>query len=365
MERAAYRIVDANFNRAREAVRVIEDYCRFALNSTSLSQRAKQFRHELCAAIDKLDAGRLLSSRDTLGDVGVFSVQRSADSVQQTGFLHAPRSTLYANFKRLTEALRTLAEVARAENRSIAEAIEKLRYDAYTLEKDVYLFSEPAEKFSRVGLYVIVTSNLPADVISLTHKCAAGGADCIQLRAKDIPDDRLFAVAIEFVQICKATDVLSVINDRVDVAVAAGADGVHLGQNDLPVEQARKLQLAPLIIGKSTHSQRQLRAACHERPTYVSLGPVFSTATKPTAEPVGLDYVTDATKVLADTGIAGVAIGGITQDNVEKVLKAGATTIAVCSAVTEAKDPTGACHALKEKITTLKLERPIARRKNE
>jgi len=359
MERAEYRIVDANFNRAREAVRVIEDYCRFALNSAPLSERAKQLRHELSAAIDKLDSGRLLSSRDTLGDVGVGkTVEKQLDRTNL-------RDCLTAGCKRLTEALRTLAEVTRTENRSIAEAIEKLRYDAYTLEKDIYLFSEPAEKFSRVGLYVIVSSNLPADVISLTHKCVAGGADCIQLRAKDIADDSLFAVAVEFVQICKAANVLSVINDRVDVAVAAGADGVHLGQNDLPVEQARKLQLAPLIIGKSTHSPEQLRAACHERPTYVSLGPVFSTVTKPSAKPVGLGYVRDATKELADTGIAGVAIGGITLDNVERVLKAGARAIAVCSAVTEAKDPTAACRALNEKITTLKLERPNARRKNE
>jgi len=354
MERAAYRIIDANFNRAREAVRAIEDFCRFALNSAELYERAKRLRHELSAAIDKLDAGRLLSSRDTLGDVGVFSVQRSADSVQWTGFLHAPRSMLYANFKRLTEALRTLAEVTRAENLPISEAIEKLRYDAYTLEKDIFLFSEPAAKFKPVELYVVISSSLPADIIFLTHRCVAGGVDCIQLRAKDIADDTLFAVAVEFVKVCKDADILSIINDRVDVAVAAGADGVHLGQNDLPVEQARKLQLAPLIIGKSTHNLSQLRAACRANPTYVSLGPVFSTGTKPGAELVGLDYVIEAAKELADTGIASVAIGGITLDNVEKVLQAGAMCVAVCSAVTEAKDPTAACRALKEKIAAFK-----------
>jgi len=375
MERAAYRIVDANFNRAREAVRVIEDFCRFALNSAQLSGRAKQLRHELSAAIDRLDAGRLLSSRDTLGDVGVVSVQRTADSGQRTGFLHAPRSTLYANFKRLTEALRTLAEVMRAlpaaagENLSAAEAIEKLRYDAYTLEKDIYLFGEPAEKFKPVELYVIISSSLPADIIALTHRCLAGGADCIQLRAKDIADDTLLAVAVEFVEICRAVHIISIINDRVDVAVAAGADGVHLGQNDLPVEQARKLQAVPLIIGKSTHSLEQLRSACLAYPTYVSLGPVFSTGTKPTAEPVGLDYVRDAINVLADTGIAGVAIGGITPESVVKVLEAGAKKIAVCSAVTEVADPVAACRALKQKIAAFKRKKepnhPFARTQND
>ena len=345
MERAVYRIIDANFNRGREAIRVIEDFCRFALNSTALTGRAKQLRHELSAAIDKLDSGRLIASRDTLGDVGVG---KTVDKQLQRMDL---RSSFTAGCKRLTEALRTLTEVTQAINPGVASTIEKLRYDAYTLEKDIILFSEPSEKFKRVRLYVIISSSLPADVISLTHKSAAGGADCIQLRAKDVDDDKLFALATEFVQICKAANVLSVINDRADIAIAAGADGVHLGQNDLPVEQARKLALTPLIIGKSTHSLKELEATCKETPTYVSLGPVFPTPTKPNVEAVGLDYVKQGIEKLGRLGIGHVAIGGITPDNVEKVLSTGATCISVCSAVTEAKNPTAACRALKEKIT--------------
>jgi thiamine-phosphate pyrophosphorylase len=108
--------------------------------------------------------------------------------------------------------------------------------------------------------------------------------------------------------------------------------------------------LEPLIIGKSTHSPKQLQAACVDLPTYVSLGPVFPTGTKPTAEAVGLDYVKQGVESLAETGIGHVAIGGITSDNVEEVLRAGARTIAVCSAVTQVADPSAACRALKEKI---------------
>ena len=348
MERAVYRIIDANFNRAREAVRVMEEFCRFALNSASLTGRAKRLRHELSAAIGRLDAGRLISSRDALGDIGVGA---AADKQFERANL---KDCFTAGCKRLTEALRTLSEMTLTLNRSVAETIEKLRFDAYTLEKDIVLFSEPAEKFKRVRLYIVISSNLPTDVISLAQRCAAGHADCIQLRAKDIEDDRLFAIAVEFVQICKAADVLSIINDRVDVAIAAGADGVHLGQHDLPVEQVRKLQLAPLIIGKSTHSAKELGTSCQECPTYVSLGPVFASPTKPGIKQVGLDYVRQATEKLADTGIGNVAIGGITVDNVEEALRAGAGSIAVCSAVTEAKDPTLACRVLKEKIAAFK-----------
>ncbi|MFQ6036313.1 MAG: thiamine phosphate synthase [Sedimentisphaerales bacterium] len=355
MERATYRIIDANFNRAREAARVIEEFCRFALNSAQFSERAKQLRHKLSASLDNLDAGRLLSSRDTLGDVGVgktVPVDAGIWQLERTDL----KSTFTAACKRLTEALRTLTETTQTQNRSVAQMLEKLRFDAYALEKDIVLFAEPAEKFKRVKLYVIISSHLPADIIRLTQHCVAGGADCIQLRAKNINDDGFFAVAVEFVKVCKDAGILSIINDRLDIAVAAGADGVHLGQNDLPIEQARKLQLAPLIIGQSTHSRKQLETACEALPVYVSLGPVFSTGTKPEAVPVGLEYVRDATRELVDTGIGSVAIGGITLENVEKVLKAGAKAIAVCSAVTEVDEPAAACQALKEKITAFKKD---------
>ena len=353
-ERAVYRIIDANFNRAREASRVVEEFCRFALNSPPLTNRTKQLRHELCGAIGTLDAGQLIASRDTLGDVGVAQV---VDNQLGRGDL---RDSLTAACKRLTEALRAIAEMIRIEDQSLAETIEKLRYDAYTLEKDIVLFADAVEKYKRVGLYIVITSDLPVEVISLTQKCVTGGADCIQLRAKAIEDDNLFALAETFAAICRDGGVLSVINDRVDIAVAAGADGLHVGQNDLPIDQARKLQTTPLVIGKSTHSLEQLRAASEERPTYAALGPVFATGTKPDVPAVGLDYVRQAAEVLADQGIGNVAIGGITVDNVEQVLNAGAASIAVCAAVTKAEDPTGACRALKAKIDAFKGNQPAS-----
>ena len=345
MANPVYRIIDANFNRAREALRVIEDFCRFSLTSAPLTTCTKQLRHALSASIARLDPAQLIAARDSLNDLGAG---KTVDNQLQRSDL---RDCFTAACKRLTESLRALAETTQTINPELAETIENLRFSAYTLEKEIVLFSDTAEKFKPVRLYVIITSNLPADVISLTNQCIIGGADCIQLRAKDINDDELFALSVEFVKICKDAGVLSIINDRVDIAVTAGADGVHLGQNDLPVDQARKLQLSPLIIGKSTHSLEQLNAACEELPTYVSLGPVFSTGTKPSAEPVGLDYVKQALELLKNTGIGHVAVGGIILDNIESVLKAGAKAIAVCSAVTEADDPAQACKALKEKIT--------------
>lgn len=344
MERAGFRIVDANFNRAREAIRVIEDYCRFALNSQLLTERTKQLRHELCAVVNEIGLVKLVSSRDSIADVGV------GRKVPEQFERRCLKDSFTAGCKRLTEALRALEEVSRAEFPNVAKSIEEMRFEAYTLEKDIIVFAEPAEKFKHVSLYVIISSNLPADIISLTHRCSVGGADCIQLRAKNIDDEKLYALAVEFVQICREKSVLSIINDRVDIAVAVEADGVHLGQNDLPVDKARKLQLTPLIIGKSTHSAKELENTTVELPTYVSLGPVFTSSTKPEIQTVGLEYVRLSIDKLEQTGIAGVAIGGVTLDNLENVLGAGAKAIAVCSAISQAKDPTEICKKLKDKI---------------
>jgi len=348
MEHALYRIIDANFNRSREAIRVIEDFCRFYLNSAGLAARCKQLRHELCTLLGQLESGKLFTSRDVDRDVGIAVTvpgQLGRDEL---------KDTFTAAARRLTEALRCLSEAIALTNTGLAAKIENLRYAAYTLEKDISIFSSTVEKFRAVRLYIVITSNHPADIFFLTESCIAGGADCIQLRVKQMEDDKLFALAAEFARACRADNCLSIINDRPDIAISSGADGVHLGQNDLPIEQAFKLQLGPLIIGKSTHSMEQLKAASAQPITYAALGPVFATPTKPTAPPVGLEYVRDGTAFLADTGIAHVAIGGITLDNIEQVLNAGAHTIAISSAVTNCHDPKGACQLFKEKIISFK-----------
>ncbi len=346
MPHNTYRVIDANFNRAREAMRVMEDFCRFALNCDLLTQRAKLLRHQLSAAIAKIETGRLIAARDTLNDIGVG---KTVDNQMQRADLS---DCFTAASKRLTEALRTIEEAIRTFDVATAKTIENLRYNAYTLEKDIVIFSDTAGKFKKVRLYVVISSQVLTDILRLTNCCIAGGADCIQLRAKNIDDEGLFALAVEFAKVCRNSGVLCIINDRADIAIAAGADGVHLGQNDLPIGQVRKLQQTPLIVGKSTHSPEQLRTAISEMPAYVSLGPVFATTTKPVAEPVGLDYVTEAAKILEPVGISSVAIGGITLKNLEQVLSAGAKRIAVCSAVTETADPVSVCKEFKKKIET-------------
>lgn len=344
MERAVYRIIDANFNRAREALRVMEDVCRFYLNSPALSSRAKELRHELSATVGGLDAGMLLSSRDTPGDVGMTI---RVDNQHTRGDL---RDCLTAAAKRASEALRTISEASQTLDAEVAARVERVRYACYTLEKDIVLAATVRPRMAGVRLYGVITCSLPADILSLTGKCCRGGAHCLQLRAKELLDDQLLAVASEFVGICRQNGVISIINDRADIAIASGADGVHLGQNDIPVAAARKLQLSPLIIGRSTRNVVELRAAIEEGADYVGVGPVFPTETKPGVEIVGLDYVRQAAPILAEAGILGVAIGGITLANAAQVMAAGAGAVAVSGAIVNAQDPESACKGFISKV---------------
>ncbi|MDD5134424.1 MAG: thiamine phosphate synthase [Phycisphaerae bacterium] len=344
MSRAVFRIIDANFNRAREGLRVAEEFCRFALNDEALSSRCKQLRHQLSNAISKLDAQQLISARDTQNDIGC--------GVEVAGQMKRVNleDCITAGFARTTEALRVLAESAAIIEAKLSAVFEKLRYDCYTLEKDISLSGFAALRFSKVRLYVILTVEDCKDVLSVAKACAENGADCLQLRVKSMPDGQFFSLAQKFVDLCKHQGSISIINDRVDIAVALDADGVHLGQDDLPLRQVRACQLRPLITGISTHSMAELQKAVEQNPCYVGLGSVFCTDTKQNVNVCGTEYISSAIEFLKDKPIHTVAIGGINLDNVEKVLQAGAKTIAVSSAICKADNPADVCEKLKQII---------------
>ncbi len=347
MDRAVYRILDANFNRAREALRVMEDFCRFFLNDQALSGRVKELRHRLCGHISKLDAAGLLCSRDSQGDVG--------RNLKVCGQLEriSLNDCFTAAAKRLPEALRATSEAAQTFDPQLAGNIESLRFEAYTLEKKIYLAQHCREKFRQVRLYVLIDVDgrkQDAGVLDLAGRCAKGGADCLQLRAKGISDAGFLSLACRFTELCGSAGIISIINDRPDIALMAKADGVHLGQDDLPTEQVQRLADRPLIVGVSTHSMEQLDAAIAAGCDYVGIGPVFDSQTKTGLAPVGLEYVRQAIERLNDNSIGAVAIGGISMENIGRVLEAGARTIAICSAANKAQNAEQTCRQLKEKI---------------
>ena len=347
MTKILYRIIDANSNRAREALRVMEEYCRFGLNNPSLSGRTKRCRHQLCDALRSISQEVLLSHRDTEGDVGKelkIQGQLQRKSLQDC---------FTAAAKRAGEALRTLAETTQAIDPAIAAMMEKLRFQVYALEKDAVLFASAKHKFESVRLYVLINATPekhPSEVINLTKCCAENGADCIQLRAKNLCDSDLLKLAKEFTSICKNRGVVSIVNDRADIAVLSEADGVHLGQDEISVADARRLAAGPFIIGVSTHNPNELADAVKSGCDYAAVGPIFRSPTKPRLGVAGLEYLRTALPVLNKAGIFHAAIGGIHSETISDLLRAGVRTVAVGSAIENAKDPRDSCKTLKNLI---------------
>ena len=190
------------------------------------------------------------------------------------------------------------------------------------------------------------------EVLRKIEQAYRGGTDIVQLRSKMLPDAGLIRLGLKVRKIAEKQRKLFFINDRVDLALVTGADGVHLGQEDMPVRMALKLSTQAgrkLWIGKSTHSLSQALAAVTEGADYIGVGPVFATPTKPHAKSVGLKFVK---QTAARIRIPWVAIGGIDSENIGSVTEAGATRIAVVRAIFAAKDPESAARELK-----LQLER--------
>jgi thiamine-phosphate pyrophosphorylase len=170
-----------------------------------------------------------------------------------------------------------------------------------------------------------------------------GGVDVVQLRDKEADDGRIVEAARSLRTLCAERAVLLIMNDRPELAIDAGCDGVHLGQADAPVDEARALLGADGLIGVSTHSPEQITAARESLADYIAVGPVHATPTKPDAQPVGTALVSQAAR---EAGKPFFAIGGIDAANVGAVVAAGAERIAVVRAIRDAADPRAAAEAL-------------------
>ncbi len=436
------RILDANFNRAREALRVMEEYARFVLDDASLTEAMKCARHELVEAVrgigetkprsDEATEGRRgedtearsdeategprdnqkpqllssgtsiplpgpaprdevrlreqgsligrlnpaglhpLGSRSLLGRVlgcGSESEGMSArtevrgslvcnrDIVGDVGrevttaweFRRAGAwDVAMAAAKRLSEALRVIEEYGKTIDADSAAAIEGLRYRGYELERRLFVVARAKERFGGVRLYVLLTeSHCRGEWFATAEAALRGGADCIQLREKDLTDRELLDRARRLVALCREHGAMLIVNDRPDIAAAAGADGVHVGQEDLPVAAVRRMVPAECIVGVSTHTVEQADAMIAEGPDYVAVGPMFESATKPQGHIAGLETLR---AVRARTSLPLVAIGGIDSANARAVAEAGAECVCVCRSIIGDADPVGAATRIREEV---------------
>lgn len=335
------RIIDAAANRAREGLRVLEDIARFALDDRGLTERLKRVRHDLRAALDALPirSPDLLAARDTPGDVGT-TVKTDAES-DRAGL----PAIATAAAKRAQEALRTLEETAKSLPRT-GSPFEAARYHLYDIERELLLrLAPPCPQWT---LCVLVTGHLcthhtPAEVI---RRAAEGGADCIQIREKDLDAGPLLDHAGAMVRACRAAGVHAIINDRADIARLTDADGVHLGQTDLPVAAARRILGPARWIGVSCSTIEHARRAAADDADSCGLGPMFPSTTKAKPALSGpqliRDYLTDPTTAR----LPHLAISGITAHNAPQLAAAGARGLAVSSSVCSAEDPTTACRAI-------------------
>jgi len=338
--RDVYRILDANLNRAREALRVAEEYARFVLNDPRLAAAAKALRSDLQQAADLLPSDQLLAARDAGGDVG-------AELTSQTERRRpTPAAVAIAACKRLTEALRALEEYAKVVAADKAAAFERLRYRAYVFEQHLTGRADLLGRFARVRLYLLLSTELcKGDPVVTAHAAIAGGVDCIQVREKSLPDRQLLELARRLRGVTIESETLLIVNDRPDIAALVNADGVHVGQDDLPVAAARKAVGADRLVGLSTHSIEQARRAVEAGADYIGVGPMFPTLTKAAGPVRGAKLLAE---VAGEIEIPHVAIGGINADNVAELAEAGGRCVAVCQAILGADDPKAAAGAIKQ-----------------
>lgn len=351
MDRIA-RVIDANANRAREALRVLEDAARFGLDDREAGERLKRVRHRLREALAAIDPERLAAARDVEGDVGrAVSVPAEA---RRSGW----GDVVAAAGARLSESLRSLEELLKIEDPAAAQAVERLRYEGYEIAPRVERGIRAGERrqWRLCLLTTIEACRVPWQRTLV--EAIAGGVDCVQVREKSMDDRSLLEHVRRVIALARPAGVSVVVNDRVDVALAVHADGVHLGQGDLPLEAARRIAGRSLLLGSSAHDLAEADAAVAAGADVVGLGCMFPSHTKPGLDLAGPAFLQAFRE--RHGSVPHLAIGGIDAENVSRLADAGARGIAVSSAILRSDDPRGVAERIVAAIEIGRLREAIA-----
>jgi len=329
------RIIDANLNRIGEGLRLLEDIARLLLNDAALTQQLKTMRHELVKG-DWSFNKQLLQARNSEGDVGT-----KIETPEQERQRELPIMVV-ANARRVQESLRTLEELAKIPDitpKLDSEKFKQARFNLYSIERNLLSKLLRQDKIRHIrGLYAIIDTQAlkGRSHIEVASQIIHGGAKTIQLRDKLLTKKELLPIAQQLKNLCAEHNVLFIVNDYLDIALAADADGLHLGQNDLPIKVARRLLPIDKILGCSTTTVDQAVTAESEGADYIAVGSIYPTTSKATAKVIGLDGLRQIRQAVT---LPLVAIGGITQDNAAEVIAAGASSVAVISAILQAGSP--------------------------
>ncbi|HUS04277.1 MAG TPA: thiamine phosphate synthase [Dehalococcoidia bacterium] len=333
----ALRIIDANLNRSSEGLRLLEDVARFILNDATLSQQLKAIRHDLAEETKSLGV-KLLSHRDSEHDVGANLTLTSQLKGEAQRDLPG---VITANAKRVEESLRVIEELAKLPQISPMlnpAKFEQARFTLYTLEQRLTSRILRQDKVKQLaGIYVILDRQALAgrDEITIGEQVIQGGAKVIQLRDKQASKAELLPIAKNLKGLCDKYGILFIINDYLDLALAVDADGLHIGQKDLPLPIVRHTLPIDKIVGCSVTTVSQAIKAQSEGADYIAVGSVFPTKTKGNAVVVGVAGLKQIRQAVTSPLIA---IGGINEDNISQVMAAGADSAAVISAVLGQED---------------------------
>jgi thiamine-phosphate pyrophosphorylase len=331
--RINWRIIDTTLDRTGEGLRLLEDIARFQLDDADLTRQLKNMRHELIATSPSLGR-QLREARHADEDVG-----RDMKAEGQAGHRDL-EAAISASAKRVQQSLRVLEELARTPDIDLeTERYKQARFALYTIERQLISKLLRRDKTERLcGLYVVVDT---ASLGNLSHAEVArqtidGGAGIIQLRDEVSSTKELLFIARELREICREKNALFIVNNHLDIALAADADGLHLGQDDLPAATARHLLPMNKLLGVSVIDTAQAEKAQADGADYVAAGAIYATGTKEDIAVIGLKRLTEIKKAVS---IPVVAIGGIDSGKATTVMAAGADAVAVISAVLGADSP--------------------------
>ena len=345
-EPAICRILDANLDRAREGLRIVEEWCRFGLNSASMAAECKQMRQELAT----WHSQELRASRDTPGDPGTELTHPEEE--QRSSVQHL----LQANLCRVEEAMRVLEEYGKLYDPGMGKAFKQMRYQVYILESNLLAYRRH-QLLEKSRLYLVTSAS---DQLFFTVEAALqGGLTLVQYREKVADDSIKLSHAQKLRQMCHHYGALFIMNDRVDLAIAVDADGVHLGQQDVPIALARQLLGPQRIIGRSTTNPDEMQRAIAEGADYIGVGPVYETPTKAGKAAAGLEYIQYAAK---HASVPWFAIGGIDPSNINDVLGAGAQRVAIVRAIMQAEQPTLVTQYFLSQLTRVQTLRSLEAR---
>ena len=348
MSSQTLRIIDANLNRIGEGLRLLEDLARLLLNDIALTQQLKTMRHELIRD-DWSFHQQLLNARDSEGDVGI-NIEAPGEEKQRELPI-----TVVANARRVQESLRVMEELAKIPDTKLdPEKFKQARFNLYTIEQNLLSKLLRQDKMKHiVGLYVIIDTQAleGRSHVEVAAQAISGGAKIIQLRDKLHSKKELLPIAQQLKNLCAEHNVPFIINDYLDLVLATEADGLHLGQNDLPISVARKLLPMGKVLGCSATTVDQAITAESEGADYIAVGSIYPTSSKETAKVVGLDRLRQVRQAVT---LPLVAIGGITRDNAVEVIAAGADSVAAIRAVLEAENIEDAARQIVAKLESPK-----------